>query len=70
MTTYASIGKPVQRVEGALKVTGESQYAADIQLPLMLHAKLLLSPHAHARIKGIDTSRAEALAGVPELDLP
>merc|ERR1739841_464714 len=46
------------------KATGEAVYADDIQLPGMLHAKTLRSPHAHARIVSIDTSRAMALPGV------
>ena len=74
MTTYANVGKPVTRVEGANKVTGESVYAADVQLRDMLHCKLLRSAHAHARIKRIDTTKAQALEGVERVvlaaDLP
>jgi CO/xanthine dehydrogenase Mo-binding subunit len=74
MTTFQTIGKPITRVEGTHKVTGESVYAADIQLPRMLHCLLLRSPHAHARIKGIDGSKALALEGVARVvtaaDLP
>jgi CO/xanthine dehydrogenase Mo-binding subunit len=68
------IGKPVTRVEGAGKVTGETVYAADIVLPDMLHVKLVRSPHAHALIKGIETSRARQVEGVEHVvtaaDLP
>ena len=64
MTTYSSVGKPITRIDGSLKVTGDSLYAGDIQLPGMLHCKLLRSPHAHARIVSIDASKALALAGV------
>jgi CO/xanthine dehydrogenase Mo-binding subunit len=64
MTTYRAVGKPITRVEGTHKVTGEAVYAADVQLPGMLHCKLLRSPYAHARIKRLDTSKAEALEGV------
>jgi CO/xanthine dehydrogenase Mo-binding subunit len=64
MATFTTVGKRITRVEGTHKVTGESAYAADVQLPNMLHCKLLRSSHAHARIVGIDTSKAEALEGV------
>jgi CO/xanthine dehydrogenase Mo-binding subunit len=46
------------------KVTGRTTYAFDVVLPGMLHGKLLRSPHAHARIRGIDTSAAAAIPGV------
>src|SRR5262249_22808995 len=46
------------------KVTGETKFADDMVLPRMAHGKLLRSPHPHARIKGIDTSRAAAVPGV------
>ena len=52
------------RHDGADKVTGRAHYGADIILPGLLHGKILRSPHAHARIKSIDTSRAEAAPGV------
>lgn len=58
------IGQRLRKVEGSAKATGKAIYADDIILPGMLHAKILRSPHAHARIRGIDTSRAEALPGV------
>jgi len=58
------VGKRVQRVEGFDKVTGVSQYIADIFLPGMLVGKVLRSPYAHARIRHIDTSKAEKLSGV------
>jgi len=58
------VGLSIPRPDGPEKVTGKVQYVADIQLRGLLHAKLLRSPHAHARIKRIDTSRAKALAGV------
>jgi CO/xanthine dehydrogenase Mo-binding subunit len=61
---YAVVGKPLQRVDGKVKVTGEGIFAADVMLPNMLHGKILRSPHPHARIVGINTSNAEALAGV------
>ncbi|MFO7297139.1 MAG: xanthine dehydrogenase family protein molybdopterin-binding subunit [Pseudomonadota bacterium] len=58
------IGKRLPRVDARERVTGKALYAADLNLPGMAHAKLLRSPHAHARIRRIDTSRAEALKGV------
>src|ERR687887_1583284 len=61
---FSVIGQRVQRVEGYDKVTGESKYVADIQLPGMLVGKVLRSPYPHARIVNIDTSRAEKLRGV------
>ena len=61
---YRVIGTRPVRHDGVDKVTGAARYGADISLPGMLHAKILRSPHAHARIKNIDTSKAEALPGV------
>ncbi|HBY96818.1 MAG TPA: dehydrogenase [Chloroflexi bacterium] len=58
------VGKPAPRKDGYAKVTGTATFFADVQLPGMLEAKLLLSPHPHARIVSIDTSKAEALPGV------
>ena len=58
------VGKRLPRVDARERVTGEAVYPADLALPGMVHAKLKRSPHAHARIRRIDTSRAEALAGV------
>lgn len=58
------IGKPTPTIDAAAKVTGEARYTDDLRLPGMLHGKVLTSPVAHARIKSIDTSRAEALPGV------
>ena len=61
---YAVVGTRPIRHDGSEKVTGEARYGADIRLPGMLHGRILRSPHAHARIRSIDTSRAEALPGV------
>jgi CO/xanthine dehydrogenase Mo-binding subunit len=58
------VGVAIPRPDGPEKVTGRVQYVADIQAKGMLHAKLLRSPHAHAKIVSIDTSRAKALPGV------
>ena len=53
-----------RRLDGAAKVRGEPVYTADLTRPDMLHARVLRSPHAHARILGIDTGAAEAHPGV------
>lgn len=58
------IGKGVPVQDALMKVTGRTQYAADMKLPNMLHAKILFSPRPHARIISIDTSEAEAMPGV------
>jgi xanthine dehydrogenase molybdenum-binding subunit len=58
------VGTRPPRYDGADKVTGRALYGPDISLPGLLHGKVLRSPHAHARILSIDTSRAEALPGV------
>ncbi len=58
------VGKSIRRVDGWEKVTGQAIYAVDMKIPGMLYAKVLRSPHAHARILTIDTSRAERLPGV------
>ena len=61
---FSVVGRRVQRVEGFDKVTGDSKFIADIYLPGMLVGKVLRSPFAHARIRHIDTSKAERLSGV------
>jgi CO/xanthine dehydrogenase Mo-binding subunit len=55
---------PVIALDGLDKVTGAARYTFDVTLPGMLHAKVLRSPHPHARIVAIDTSKAGALPGV------
>ena len=61
---YSPVGKSVRRLDAVEKVTGRARYAADIRVENVLHAKLLRSPHAHARVKDIDTARAANLPGV------
>ena len=61
---YKVIGTRPIRHDGADKVTGRAIYGNDLQLAGMLHGKVVRSPHAHARIKRIDTSAAEKLPGV------
>ncbi len=58
------VGTRPVRPDGVDKVTGQATYGADYNLPGMLTGRVLRSPHPHARIKAIDTSKAEALAGV------
>ena len=58
------IGQRTPRPDGVDKVTGSAQYAADFSMPGMVWGKVLRSPHAHALIKKIDTSKAEQLKGV------
>ena len=63
-TDLKYVGKRMSRVDGTERVSGKAQYTADVQLPGMLYGKILRSPHAHARIKKIDTRRAEKVPGV------
>ena len=58
------IGTSVDRRDAREKVTGAAMYSSDMAFPGMLHAKVLRSPHAHARIRRIDVTRAAALPGV------
>ena len=63
-TRYKVIGTRPIRHDGADKVTGRARYGADVIFPGMLYGAYVRSPYAHARIKSINTSRAEALPGV------
>src|SRR4029079_18684082 len=58
------VGTRPLRPDGVDKVTGRARFGADLHVANMLIGKVLRSPHAHARIKSIDTSKAEALLGV------
>jgi CO/xanthine dehydrogenase Mo-binding subunit len=62
--SFQVIGKRVPRVDAWKKVTGQEQYTEDIKLPDSLWGKILRSPHAHAIIREIDTSKAENVFGV------
>ena len=68
------VGTRPIRHDGTDKVTGRAQYGADVHLPGLLYGAVLRSPHAHARIKSIDTSGALAIPGVKAVatasDLP
>jgi len=59
-TEFSAVGKRPVRHDGYDKVTGKALYGADMNLPGMIHGSILRSPHAHARVISIDTSKAEA----------
>ena len=61
---FSVIGKPLAMADAVAKVTGVGKYADDLSVPGMLVGKILHSPYPHACIHSIDTSRADALAGV------
>ena len=63
-SAHQVVGKRLPRVDAKERVTGQAIYPADLSLPGMVHAKLLRSPHAHARIRSIDVAQAQALKGV------
>jgi xanthine dehydrogenase molybdenum-binding subunit len=71
---FRVIGRKTPKVDAVEKVTGRAQFGADVPLPRLLVGKVLRSPHAHARIRRIDTSKAAALPGVRAIitgnDLP
>ncbi len=64
MNDFSIIGKPTAMVDAAEKTTGAGKYTDDLSVPGMLVGKILHSPYPHARIKAINTSRAEKLEGV------
>ena len=61
---HGRIGQSVKRVEDARFIRGKGNYLDDMELPNMLHMAILRSPHAHARIRSIDTAAAGAMPGV------
>ncbi len=61
---HTIVGSSAQRSDGRSKVTGQTQFSADLAVPGMLWARTLRSPHPHARLLRLDTSRARALPGV------
>ena len=63
-TRFTVVGAPVTRVDGRERVGGTARYTADQYPAGMLHGVVLRSPHAHARIARLDTSKAERLPGV------
>ena len=58
------VGQPVRRVEDRRFITGRGNYVDDISRPRQAYAYMLRSPHAHARIRGLDTTAAASAAGV------
>jgi len=61
---FSVVGRPRRRVDGRAKVTGRTLFADDMTLPRMLYCKLLRSPLPHARIRGIDVTKAREMDGV------
>src|SRR4029450_11831059 len=59
-----AVGQPISMVDSQLRVTGGIDYTLNFELPRMLYACVLHSPHAHARIVKVDTSKAEKFPGV------
>src|SRR2546430_17234432 len=59
-----TVGKPATRVDGLARARGEARYTQDLRLPGMLHAAVLRSPHARARVKKISVERALGAPGV------
>jgi CO/xanthine dehydrogenase Mo-binding subunit len=64
MTEFKTVGRPTPLIDGRAKVTGATHYASDLQLPGMLHARLVTSLHAHANLRGIEVEGALAVPGV------
>src|ERR1700756_5050395 len=62
-TNRRVIGTKVQRLDGPVKATGRAKYSYDINRPGMLHARILRCPHAHARIRSVDTTACERIPG-------
>ncbi len=62
--SFRYIGQSTRKVDALERVTGRAVFGADMKLPGMLYAKAVRSPHPHAVIRGIDTSKVEALPGV------
>jgi 4-hydroxybenzoyl-CoA reductase subunit alpha len=64
LAKYRHIGHQVPRIDGPVKAKGAAIFTVDIELPGMVHGKILRSPHPHARIKKIDSTEAMAMPGV------
>src|SRR5687767_10158859 len=64
MNQRRQIGKSPNRLDGVAKSSGRAKYPSDLNPPGLLHAVMLTSPHAHARIKSVDVSAAKAMKGV------
>lgn len=64
MQDFINVGKRIPKMDAEEKATGKAIYIQDLKIPGMLYGKILYSPHPHARILNIDTSKAEKLSGV------
>jgi CO/xanthine dehydrogenase Mo-binding subunit/aerobic-type carbon monoxide dehydrogenase small subunit (CoxS/CutS family) len=64
IATLTTVGHATPRIDAVERVSGKANYTGDVRAPGMLYARVLRSPHPHARIRSIDTSQARALAGV------
>src|SRR3712207_490498 len=64
MAAHRAVGVRTKRIDAPPKLTGQEPFTADLRLPGLLHARPVGSAYAHARIKGIDKSRALAVPGV------
>jgi len=64
MAKYSVVGKRIPRIDALSKVTGTAVYSGDVTLPSMLYGKVHRSPHAHAIIRRLDVTKAQALEGV------
>ena len=65
----ALIGHRISRLDGPWKSAGSAKYSYDVNRPGMLYGVMVLSPHAHAKITKIDTSRAESMPGVKAVQI-
>src|SRR5438874_12230601 len=63
------IGRRISRLDGAWKSSGRIKYSYDVNRPNMLHAKMVFSPYAHAKVVSIDTSAAEKMPGVKAVEI-
>ncbi|HEX5226998.1 MAG TPA: xanthine dehydrogenase family protein molybdopterin-binding subunit [Bryobacteraceae bacterium] len=64
MNALKTVGHPASRIDAVQRVTGKAKYTYDVHVDGMLYARVLRSPHPHARIRRMDTSKAAALPGV------
>ena len=64
MAEFKTVGTSIPRAEGKDKVSGRTVYAADVKVPGLLWGKILRSPHPHARIRNVDTTKARRVPGV------
>ena len=64
LASLKTVGHSTPRIDAVERVTGKATYSGDVHLTGMLYARILRSPHAHAQIRKIDVSKAQALPGV------